>query len=439
MNNLFGKPEEQDELLHTIPLPEISTPVEPAEVSLLPKPAPTSAPLAELTRDVESKKNTLTMIDGIAQMFGGSGKSTQGTRADLDKSLHDARNKNKYQLDSDMADPTSKASQTYRTLAKAQLLQKVDPKERAAFAEYIDSLPASELKQFIASNHSKAASKMIPGVGKNGERIWLWADPNTQQITETDYGAPFALGTVKDEEGIVNIVDKVTGGTKPISNKGQDLESTPEKEFSGTELYQNLTPQDRTDFSKVKELYKSDPVIKTLRAQAAEFDQVQAMIDHAKAGGQIDTKALASKMARAGGEVGNLAAHDKEGWAGDPRIFMQAYAWAKTKTTGEMTDADIRYAEQLLASMKKGALGKLQQNESRLVEEAAKVTGYKPEDARKLLTFESDFSEQQPQQKIHVPGDGGKKKVAKKLYSKSRDQTKIIYEDGTEEVVDGRQ
>jgi hypothetical protein len=46
-----------------------------------------------------------------------------------------------------------------------------------------------------------------------------------------------------------------------------------------------------------------------------------------------------------------------------------------------------------------------------------------------------DFSKQPAGEAL---AGAGKKTVTKKLYSPSRDQTKIIYSDGTEEVVSGK-
>lgn len=141
-------------------------------------------------------------------------------------------------------------------------------------------------------------------------------------------------------------------------------------------------------------------------------------------------QALGTQAARALGEVGNLTEADIGRFQGSPAWARKVQRWYSLGAKGTPPMGDLKDVQSLLETFKR----KNEEAKVKLAGDFAKQYGkaYKRDANEILEVLDPDRALRQEQNKQQS------KSVVKKEYSPSRNQTRITYNDGTTEIVDGK-
>ena len=183
----------------------------------------------------------------------------------------------------------------------------------------------------------------------------------------------------------------------------------------------SLTANDK--IYKVTEDFEKHKLKQELDKQGMSFDQADGLISEIKSGNELALGALGTKMARAMGEVGVLTDADVTRYIQSQSILRKGRDYYTRLGKGKLYKDTLLEMESLINKMKKGFLVKKQEIFNRYVNKAYKNYG-KPAGISKA--------------EIYSRFGFSYKRIAHKQYSPSRNKTKIIYEDGTEEIVEGK-
>lgn len=159
------------------------------------------------------------------------------------------------------------------------------------------------------------------------------------------------------------------------------------------------------------------------------LQNVEQIFDVLKTGNPIGDASVKTFFARASGEVGNLSVQEQAQYGGSRAIIDRIKNINEQLNTGKMSDANRKFATELAQTYKTA-------NERKMEEVADKYANQAFSAASKS-GFET--TPEELRQMIH-PGQQSKqeKRMVKKQYSPSQNKTKLIYNDGSEEIVDGQ-
>ena len=180
---------------------------------------------------------------------------------------------------------------------------------------------------------------------------------------------------------------------------------------------------------------KQDPRFKKTIEQGSVYQEVDTLIDSvASENNEAALAALGTKLARAMGEVGVLTDADVVRYLGSRSWGRKILEWQAGGMQGTLPEDSIRELKKntkFFRDKVNTEIDEIYDNaEKRLVDVYKGKGGITPERAKELVgprPFNTDKKA------------STEKTVAKKQYSPSRNKTKIIYSDGSEEIIDGRQ
>lgn len=179
-------------------------------------------------------------------------------------------------------------------------------------------------------------------------------------------------------------------------------------------------------------------VYKKVREQEAAFDNVDRLLDQVKTGNSSALPALGTQMARAMGEVGVLTDADvtrylqRSDWGG------KVIDWMKKGMEGTL---DPSTAKQLAANIN-AIRSSVKNKQDKIKKEAYDrfMSIYPDSDKTGAITGLIGLNkDNNMQQEPKMAEQSNNRSISKKLYSPSRNQTKILYSDGSEEILEGKQ
>lgn len=202
--------------------------------------------------------------------------------------------------------------------------------------------------------------------------------------------------------------------------------------------------QFRYEAMNLNKIYESQT--KPIKEKQLALQEIEPLLDDPT---NIDDQQLRRQLALAVNK-GVLSDEDVEdALPGDIKQFLtKAYNWVQPALAPFGAEKKRLYSDQDVKSINKLLTGKLSPLEQQLEEAGAQIRQMAPTVAPTLSTYRPDALEgllkgitgaREAQQQRLNKGLQGSKQPVKKLYSPSRNQTKIMYSDGSEEIVDGRQ
>lgn len=182
----------------------------------------------------------------------------------------------------------------------------------------------------------------------------------------------------------------------------------------------------------------NDKTVKFLKDQNAQFQKIAGPaidslnnINLAKeslsSGNPIADTAVVNFLARASSEKGPLTESDKAQFGGSKAFTDRAAQFAENLKSGKLTDKNRAFATQLLNIYEKTQTSNLKQARTQVSKRAMVSV-----QAGGLPLTEDQVAESLWSDKA------APKVLSKKLYSPSANKTKLIYSDGSEEVVEGK-
>lgn len=392
--------------------------------------------LAAARKDADRQKMIASVFQGIGTAFGGkAGRQTDGFYDGLRK-----------QADSGVEALESDRKRKTEDLLTGHKLLQVEGGDQAsksldlflatkklAKPEELAGMSFDQKKDLFDSaiNGKKGGGGFQQAtIMKDGKVHAAVFDPSVGEYKVTDDVRGYALGTGTDPvSGNLLAINKADSTSAPrvIAGAGRAAEAT---EADPRALYTSLTPKQREGYDKTNTALNKDPVVVQRRKALAEGQDIKNLLTMAKRGEKVDPGVLQTRMARFAGEVGNLAEHDKKGFGGEGgwNAMMDRMAQG-TLFTGEMRPEDIALMEKIVDSGYAASTANIKGIEKRYADDLAMKTGLSPEQAATILSNPSrDISATAP-----------KKKIVKKQHNKAAGKTRLTYEDGTTEIVDGLQ
>jgi hypothetical protein len=134
--------------------------------------------------------------------------------------------------------------------------------------------------------------------------------------------------------------------------------------------------------------------------------------------------ALPVMLARAVGEKGPLSNFDVQMWGGSKAVISRLNRSASLMATGTLPEEDLKFIQEIASGLGGAAEERKNSLENDIANKFHVNYGGNPDWAYKMVTGR--------QREVKPP------KEQDRQYSKSRNQTKIIYDNGTEELIDGK-
>lgn len=325
-----------------------------------------------------------------------------------------------------MRDPDSAVSKTYRQYAKERL--KLDLK---------DDVSAFDLQNLLKAAGKPQASKFAthPMINQQtGEKIEAKVDMTTGQAYDLN-------NNPLDRNWIRNYADKATKNpnTKEL-NVFSPATGRITKELSGPNIREQIEPKQMKDSSEVWEsLDQSNrdrvdkeykPAFnKLVEKPLQRLGHVPAIMERLKEA-QINPAALGqlkAEMTRFDVGDNRLAQQEFEMFA--KRHGYKGWAdWVQDKSTGTVS-AD--FANDFTKTIQSTAKALKQDVDKKALDQAKLLNARLPKDQKVDPNLIAPL--------IYGEFEPPSKKIVRKGYNKDTDQTQLIYDDGTKEIVNGRQ
>jgi hypothetical protein len=242
----------------------------------------------------------------------------------------------------------------------------------------------------------------------------LQAKLRPKEVTDLDKARLELLKTQKEqlEKG---------GGMTPFQQAILNRQNTAEerREEAGERKYR----QDQ--INTARGLLKDDPRFKPAMTQLMEFENVNTLLDQSASGNQAAVAALGTKLARAMGEVGVLTDTDVVRYVQGRSWGRKLKTWFEGGMEGEIPKEALKDMTKEVSAIKKN----LDTNVNRIYKNSF----------NRMKTAYPDLEENTITGLLGSSQQSQTKTLVKKQYSKSANKTKLIYSDGSEEIVDGQQ
>ena len=193
----------------------------------------------------------------------------------------------------------------------------------------------------------------------------------------------------------------------------------------------------------VQNEFNRDDGVKKAREGIVAAEDVQELL---ASNNPIADETSKSRLARLAGEVGVLTDNDIKRFAGSKATRASFAQEIERMATGKLTPENRKYmldVANLMKERRQNTLAKYAKEKAGQISTRLGVPA--PEAFKYMLpSYEMDSGKKmeneqaEPSKSIGSVEQTGQKKIVKKMYSPSRNQTKIIYADGTEEIKDGR-
>lgn len=273
-------------------------------------------------------------------------------------------------------DPTSIRSQIARAVAEKAGM-KVPPS-----TTYRDLDPVvKDLKSFVKAE--SANYQLVPVRNEKGEQVWRAVNKSDPTQTMDIGGVGRNVQFKTDSEGNINAYDPTAAGytsaPPPGANRvaevqgqesagseakagGLDRPQPPSPITASSSIRKpvdsmtpeekqgfGLTKQMRTDLEKELRSQEYSKVIVPLKQAKVGLNRVKANIELAKKGNPLTREQLKTLVAKVVlGEVGNLAAHDKDGVSESKSLVDTIDQAVETMDSGNLSPENIKYLDEVI-------------------------------------------------------------------------------------------
>lgn len=350
---------------------------------------------------------------------------SENTRKRADESTKDFT----AQVEIQKKDPKSAVSQGYKQFLEQQMGIKLGGDVSAADIEPF--LTASMKKQVQAKAFQQGF------VDENGNKLVF--NPNTGKYENSGLKAADQMFQVRDPlTSSVQLLGrraKPGGGLDVKGVIGAPKEATGE-ETSGHDIYSTLPDKERTKVDKTKELFLKDTTDDRNAVVAA--GGIKTMLQSGEEMGGDVLRAIQNQLARANGEKGAMTEQDVNGFGGKADLMSRFTRAVSMAATGQMTDSDREFLSKLSDVMERRANDYINKQSQVYSDNISTVSGLDDNKARTLLGVEKTMTSNRNKPKQDAKAPAGKK-IVKKGYNSSTDETQLIYDDGSKEIKKGKQ